>query len=124
MNEQHPTLGQRIKARRNELGLSLAHVGRACGVSYQAVQQWENDETLPDTPHLIGLDLALQLERGDLGEWIYDAPRLVATLLTASPENEAGFDVPGWECLRQITAHIAATSRTLVPAPTPVLKVA
>ena len=31
---------------------------------------------------------------------------------------------PGWMCLRGITAHIAATSRTLVPSPNPQLKVA
>ena len=121
MNEQHPTLGQRIKARRKELGLSLAHIGRECGVSYQAVQQWERDETLPDTPHLIGLDRALKLGRGALGEWIYDAPRLAAILEIASPENEAGSAIPG-QLRRLATNALNVTGcRTSVPYPSPTL---
>lgn len=50
--------------------------------------------------------------------------KLVSRLGIDANEVAGYVDIPGWKCLVQITRHIAATSRTLVPATTPTLKVA
>ncbi len=42
----------RIKARRLQLGLSQEQLAKEVGVSYQAVQQWENEPD-PDDPKVI-----------------------------------------------------------------------
>lgn len=43
------TIHKRIKARREELKMSLKDFAREVGVGYQAVQQWETDPD-PDNP--------------------------------------------------------------------------
>lgn len=40
--------GERFAALRQAHGHTLAHVARACGVTRQAVEQWERERTLPD----------------------------------------------------------------------------
>lgn len=49
------TLGQRIQAHRNRLGLSQEGLGDKLGVSRQAVSKWEADGAVPDTDKLIAL---------------------------------------------------------------------
>ena len=61
-------LGQRIRARREALGLSQARLGEAVGVSLQAVSSWERDEYLPDTARLPLIARALGLTPGQLME--------------------------------------------------------
>ena len=85
-----PTMGQRINAARTEAGLSLAKLGVACGVAYQAVQQWEKDSTIPDAEHFPALDTALKQELGTTGRWVYYHPRVAATLRTAGNSNNPG----------------------------------
>ena len=75
------TMGQRINAARTDAGLSLAKLGSACGVAYQAVQQWEKDSTIPDAEHFPALDTALKQELGTAGKWVYYHPRVAATLM-------------------------------------------
>ena len=43
------TIHSRIKKRRQELGLSQPQLAEACGVTYQTVQQWENEPD-PNNP--------------------------------------------------------------------------
>lgn len=59
--------GERLAKLRCDLGLSLAAVAERCGVTRQAVMQWEQERTLPDD-RVIGL----------LVEWLGD--RLVGVL--------------------------------------------
>ena len=49
------TLGQRIAAKRNELGLSQSALGEQLGVSRQSVFKWESDAAIPEIDKLIGL---------------------------------------------------------------------
>lgn len=42
-----PTIHDRIKDRREELGLSMEALAAKCGVQWQTVQQWENGSTAP-----------------------------------------------------------------------------
>lgn len=59
--------GERLARLRTDMGLSLAAVATRCGVTRQAVIQWEQERTLPD-------DRAIAL----LVEWLGD--RLVGVL--------------------------------------------
>ena len=45
-------MGQQIRARREQLGLSQEQLAEAVGVSFQAVSGWERDQSLPDTARL------------------------------------------------------------------------
>ncbi len=49
------TLGQRIAARRRELGFTQEDMAEGLGVSSQAVSKWENDVSCPDIKLLPGL---------------------------------------------------------------------
>lgn len=49
------TIGQRITAKRKELGLSQEALGEALGVSRQAIYKWESDSALPEIEKLIAL---------------------------------------------------------------------
>lgn len=49
------TLGQRICARRNALGLSQSALGEELGVSRQSVFKWESDAAIPEIDKLIAL---------------------------------------------------------------------
>ncbi len=54
------TMGQRIKSRREKMGLSQERLGEMLGVSFQAVSGWERDINKPDTERLMYLARALQ----------------------------------------------------------------
>lgn len=49
------TLGQRIAAKRNDLGLSQSALGEQLGVSRQSVFKWESDAAIPEIDKLIAL---------------------------------------------------------------------
>lgn len=51
---------ERIRAKREALGLSAEALGQAIGVSRQTVQQWENRSTAPSRRHLPAVAAALQ----------------------------------------------------------------
>ena len=60
-------------------------------------------------------------ERGLSQEFAW---KLVSRLGVDANEVAGYVHIPGWVCLRGITARFAAASRTLVPEPSPALKVA
>jgi predicted transcriptional regulator len=47
--------GERLAALRAQKNYSLAHVATACGVTRQAVCQWEQERSVPDDRALEGL---------------------------------------------------------------------
>lgn len=49
------TLGERIKACRQNAGMSQEKVAELVGVSHQAVAKWETDQTAPNTKNLFRL---------------------------------------------------------------------
>ena len=54
------TLGQRIKQRRKQIGLSQSDLSKAAGVSDSSVSLWESDNTAPRGANLHKLATALQ----------------------------------------------------------------
>lgn len=56
------SLGERITDIRNEQKLSQGQLASLLNVSRQAISKWENDESSPDTLHLIQLADALNTE--------------------------------------------------------------
>lgn len=54
------TLGQRIKQRRREVGLSQSKLSKASGVSGSSISLWESDTTAPRGENLHKLAAALQ----------------------------------------------------------------
>lgn len=59
-------IGNRIRSRRKELGLTQPEVGSRIGVSKATVSLWENDETMPNGENLQALSRALDRSP----EWI------------------------------------------------------
>lgn len=49
------SLGERIKEKREQLGLTQEEVAKQLEISFQAVSSWERDEYKPDTKNLIKL---------------------------------------------------------------------
>ena len=60
------TLGQRIRERREALGLSQEKVAEQMGVSRQAVGKWESDDARPSTENLLRLAQLLGTDVQDL----------------------------------------------------------
>ena len=58
------TTGQRIAAKRKELGLSQEGLGEQLGVSRQAIYKWESDASLPDIDKLVALSRLFQVSVG------------------------------------------------------------
>lgn len=56
------SIGERIVQLRNEKGISQGRLAQALGVSRQAISKWENDQSSPDTLHLIKLADILDTE--------------------------------------------------------------
>lgn len=67
--------GRRLKARRNELGLSLADVGVIAGVTRQHVQLVEVGKCAPSLDVAGRIAVALELRLTDLLPPIPDGPR-------------------------------------------------
>lgn len=53
-------IGQRIKLRRDMLGLTQKDLAKACGVTFQQIQKYENGETRIVAERLYQLGLALE----------------------------------------------------------------
>jgi SOS-response transcriptional repressor LexA len=65
------TMGERIRARRKELKIRQAALGKMVGVSNAAISQWEREETEPKGENLLSLAKALRcspnyLLKGDM----------------------------------------------------------
>ena len=56
------SIGERIVQLRNDKGVSQGQLAQILGVSRQAISKWENDQSSPDTLHLIKLADALDTE--------------------------------------------------------------
>ena len=58
------TTGQRIAAKRKELGLSQEALGEKLGVSRQSIYKWESDTSLPEIEKLISLSRLFSVSVG------------------------------------------------------------
>ena len=58
------TTGQRIAAKRKELGLSQEALGEKLGVSRQSIYKWESDTSLPEIEKLISLSRLFSVSIG------------------------------------------------------------
>lgn len=56
------SIGERITELRNEKDISQGRLAQMLGVSRQAISKWENDQSSPDTLHLIKLADILDTE--------------------------------------------------------------
>ena len=56
------SIGERITELRNEKDISQCTLAQILGVSRQAISKWENDQSSPDTLHLIKLADILDTE--------------------------------------------------------------
>lgn len=59
-------LGERLRARRNELGFSQQQAAEMFHVSRQAISNWENNYNYPDVPTLIMISNSYQLSLDDM----------------------------------------------------------
>lgn len=62
------SLGEHIKARREELRLSQEYVAERLGVSRQAVSKWETGKSEPTAANLVGLTQLLEIGLSELVE--------------------------------------------------------
>lgn len=60
LNMKEMTLGQRIKLRRKQIGISQKGLSKAVGVSDSSISLWESDHTAPRGENLHELASALQ----------------------------------------------------------------
>lgn len=60
LNMKEMTLGQRIKQRRKQIGISQKGLSKAIGVSDSSISLWESDHTAPRGENLHELASALQ----------------------------------------------------------------
>lgn len=60
------TVGEKMKAAREGLGLSLRDVGNALGVVRQQVQNWEAGRFRPGPKHLTNIAKVLKMQLPDL----------------------------------------------------------
>lgn len=54
-------LGEKIKRRRKDLGLSQKELAATVGVSHVAISQWESDTNAPKTENFMNLATALKM---------------------------------------------------------------
>lgn len=101
------TIGQRIAARRKDLGLSQIELGERMGVSRQSVSKWESDAAIPEIDKLIGLSKLFGVNVGWLlGVEGEDAPAL-------TPEQT--FTDREWELIHRLTQEKPRQPRWLLP---------
>jgi transcriptional regulator with XRE-family HTH domain len=111
--------GRRLRARREELGLSRRDVVEASGLSYPYVSQLETGYRLPSHKALAALAEALELAPSDLaasipyGEALASSDLSVPRKPSGSPRRKAWYDNP---------QYVAATSAAPgAPPPDPSL---
>jgi len=74
-----PTLGETIRTRRKQLGLSQAELAKACGVHLRQIRRYETDEQQPVLAVAVQLAAALGLSIGELAGEASTQPRLDGT---------------------------------------------
>lgn len=78
------SIGERISQLRNQNNISQGQLAQALGVSRQAISKWENDQSSPDTLHLIRLADVLETEVEYLATGrkpVYEEPPIVLNVV-------------------------------------------
>lgn len=101
------TIGQRIAAKRRELGLSQIELGERMGVSRQSVSKWEADGAIPEIDKLIALSRLFGVSVG----WLLGVEN------EAQPEQsaEAEFTDREWEIIDRLTQAEPKLPKWLLP---------
>ena len=101
-------LGERIRARRERLGLRQADLAAALGLSAAAVSKWERGKTAPDIGSLLPLAglLGVTVDHLLAGEWRREGTIEATVLVSAAASFTALGD-------RVSPAELAAATRTL-----------
>lgn len=106
------TTGQRIAAKRRELGLSQEALGEKLGVSRQSIYKWESDTSLPEIEKLISLSRLFSVPVGWLlgVEEVSENPeQLIEDILSRYPSPKTSHWA-GWAigCLAVLCAAALA----------------
>lgn len=101
------TIGQRIAAKRKELGLSQIELGERMGVSRQSVSKWEADAAIPEIDKLIALSKLFHVSVG----WLLGVEEDGAP--EAAPEQT--FSQREWEIIDRLTQEKPRLPKWLLP---------
>ena len=87
-------IGERIKARRNQFGMSQGALGKELGISFQQVQKYEKGANRVSTGRLVQICQALECSITDLAEGLSgkDAKITAASQFAASRDGVAILD--------------------------------
>ncbi len=101
------TIGQRIAAKRRELGLSQIALGEQMGVSRQSISKWEADAAIPEIDKLIALSKLFSVSVG----WLLGVEN------NTEPEApaEAEFTDREWELIDRLTQNEPKLPKWLLP---------
>ncbi len=78
------SIGERIVQLRSQKNMSQGQLAQSLGVSRQAISKWENDQSSPDTIHLIKLSDILDTEVEYLATGrkpVYEDPPIVLNMV-------------------------------------------
>ena len=78
------SIGERITQLRNQKNMSQGQLAQTIGVSRQAISKWENDQSSPDTIHLIQLSDILDTDVEYLATGrkpVYEEPPIVLNMV-------------------------------------------
>ena len=78
------SIGERITQLRNRKNMSQGQLAQTIGVSRQAISKWENDQSSPDTIHLIKLSDILDTKVEYLATGrkpVYEEPPIVLNMV-------------------------------------------
>ena len=101
------TIGQRIAAKRRELGISQIELGERMGVSRQSVSKWEADAAIPEIDKLIALSKLFCVSVG----WLLGVEN--ETQPQEPPETE--FTDREWEIIDRLTQNEPRLPKWLLP---------
>ena len=99
------TLGQRIAAKRNELGLSQSALGEQLNVSRQSVFKWESDAAVPEIDKLIALSRLFGVSL----EWLLGVGDTPKAEVPVQP-----FPSPRWQKYLTIATAICASAALVI----------
>ena len=101
------TIGQRIAAKRKEMGLSQIDLGEQMGVSRQSVSKWEADAAIPEIDKLIALSKLFSVSVG----WLLGVEEMEEP--ETAPEQQ--FSDREWEIIDRLTQETPRLPRWLLP---------
>lgn len=101
------TIGQRIAAKRKELGISQIELGERMGVSRQSVSKWESDAAIPEIDKLIALSKLFHVSVG----WLLGVEE------EPEPQTppEQTFTQREWEIIDRLTQEKPRLPKWLLP---------